>query len=89
MRRDVGAGSTVGATVTTFDQGAEFNRVVAADARILFGKLYFVEAQAGGPWSGDGSGKTPAPITGTTLAPSRPPWRLTPVTPVAPTRSHA
>jgi hypothetical protein len=63
VRRDVGAGSTVGATVTTFDQGNEFNRVVAADARILFGKLYFVEAQAGGSWTGDGSEKVTAAIT--------------------------
>ncbi len=67
VRRDVGAGSTVGATVTTFDQNATFNRVAAADVRILFGKLYFVEAQAGASWSGDGTEKTTAAITGITF----------------------
>jgi len=67
VRRDVGAGSTVGATVTTFDQGEKYNRVVAADARILFGKLYFLEAQAGGSWTSDGAEKATAAITEITL----------------------
>jgi hypothetical protein len=64
LRQDVGTeGSTVGATITTFDRGATFNRVAAADARILFGELYFVQAQAGASWTGDGTKDVTAAIT--------------------------
>ena len=29
----------------------EYNRVVAADTRIVFARLYYVEAQLGGSWT--------------------------------------
>jgi hypothetical protein len=48
VRRDVGANSTVGVTGTSKDASGTYNRVVAGDARIVFGKLYFVAGQAGG-----------------------------------------
>src|SRR5690606_10708725 len=32
------------------------NRVLAADTRIVFGRLYFVEAQLGGSWTREGAG---------------------------------
>ncbi len=63
VRQDVGAeGSTVGATITSFDQNSDYNRVLAADARILFGKLYFIEGQYGGAWTRVGETTTLSPI---------------------------
>jgi hypothetical protein len=53
VRRDVGANSTVGVTGTSKDASGTYNRVVAGDARIVFGKLYFVAGQAGGSWTRD------------------------------------
>jgi hypothetical protein len=55
-RRDVGSNSTAGVVVTTRDQDGAFNRVLAADARIVFGKLYYVAGQLGGSWTRDSSG---------------------------------
>ena len=56
VRRDIGGNSTAGLTVTTRDQGSAFNRVAAADARIVFGKLYYVAGQLGGSWTRDSAG---------------------------------
>ncbi len=51
VRRDIGTSSTGGLTVTTRDQGSQFNRLAAADLRIVFGKLYFVAGQLGASWT--------------------------------------
>jgi hypothetical protein len=52
LRRDVGAaGSTVGVLATVRETGAAFNRVAAADARIRFGGVYTLGAQAGASWT--------------------------------------
>jgi hypothetical protein len=48
LRQDVGANSTAGLVLTTRDQDGRYNRVAAADARIVFGKLYYVGGQLGG-----------------------------------------
>lgn len=48
VRRDVGAGSVVGATLTDRRVGGQANTVAAADARIVFGGKYYFQAQAGG-----------------------------------------
>ncbi len=55
-RRDIGSNSTAGLVVTTRDQDGAFNRVIAGDARIVFGKLYYVAGQLGGSWTRDASG---------------------------------
>ncbi len=55
-RRDIGSNSTAGLVVTTRDQDGAFNRVLAGDARIVFGKLYYVAAQLGGSWTRDARG---------------------------------
>jgi len=52
-RRDIGSNSTAGLVATTRDQDGAFNRVLAGDARIVFGKLYYVAAQLGGSWTRD------------------------------------
>ncbi|HXI19436.1 MAG TPA: DUF5916 domain-containing protein [Gemmatimonadales bacterium] len=55
VRRDIGANSTAGVTLTTRDRSGAFNRVLAGDARIVFGKLYYVAGQLGGSWTRDGA----------------------------------
>ncbi|HEX8430782.1 MAG TPA: DUF5916 domain-containing protein, partial [Longimicrobium sp.] len=52
VRRDVGSGgSTIGALATSRQTGSAFNHVAAADARIRFGEVYTLGAQAGGSWT--------------------------------------
>jgi len=55
VRRDVGANSLAGVTYTDRTNPDGSNRVLAADARIVFKKLYYVMGQAGGSWT-DASG---------------------------------
>jgi hypothetical protein len=51
LRRDVGAGSTIGALATSREVGAAFNRVAAVDARFRFARIHMVGAQLGGSWT--------------------------------------
>ncbi|HET9134799.1 MAG TPA: DUF5916 domain-containing protein [Gemmatimonadales bacterium] len=46
LRRDVGENSIAGITLTNRDEDGSFNRVASADARLVFAKLYYVQAQA-------------------------------------------
>jgi hypothetical protein len=63
LRRDIGAaGSLAGVTFTDRTTAAGYNRVVAADTRILFKKLYYVQFQLGQAWTGDGDLVRSAPI---------------------------
>lgn len=52
VRRDLAGSSTAGLTVTSREEGGAFNRVAAADARIVFRDLYYLEGQLGGSWTG-------------------------------------
>lgn len=52
VRRDVGANSTVGVVYTDRSGAGSSNRVLAADARWVFGKVYYLEGQLGHAWSG-------------------------------------
>lgn len=56
VRRDIGANSTGGLTVTTRDRDGAFNRLAAGDVRVVFGKLYYVAGQLGGSWTRDARG---------------------------------
>jgi hypothetical protein len=51
LRRDVGAGSTVGLLATSRVVGGAFNHVAAADARFRFGRVYMLGGQLGGSWT--------------------------------------
>jgi hypothetical protein len=51
LRQDVGKDSLAGLTYTDRAYAEGYNRVVAADARIVFKKLYYVLGQAGGSWT--------------------------------------
>lgn len=48
VRRDVGANSVAGVTVTDREQSGAFNRVASADTRLLFGGVYYLQAQLAG-----------------------------------------
>ena len=52
VRRDLGTNSTVGVTYTDRVADGEYNRVLAADSRIVFKKLYYVQGQVGRSWTG-------------------------------------
>ncbi|MDQ8154186.1 MAG: DUF5916 domain-containing protein [Gemmatimonadota bacterium] len=58
LRRDLGGSSNIGLTVTDKEQGSAYNRVVAADARLVYRKLYYVEAQLGTAATRDATGLT-------------------------------
>jgi Domain of unknown function (DUF5916) len=53
LRRDVGAGSTVGLLYTdrTLTRSTRYNRVLSADARFLFGGRYTWTMQIAGSWT--------------------------------------
>jgi hypothetical protein len=51
LRQDIGSDSLAGVTYTDRTETDAFNRVVAADARIVFKKLYYVLGQVGGSWT--------------------------------------
>ena len=57
-RADFGGNSLVGITLTDRRQGGTFNSVGSADVRYVFGRLYYVEAQAAGSWTRLGSTDT-------------------------------
>jgi hypothetical protein len=46
MRRDFGENSTLGMSYTDKVEGSNYNRVPSVDARLVFAKLYYVQAQA-------------------------------------------
>ncbi len=62
VRRDLGANSLAGLTFTDRRQGGDHNTVLAGDARLVFARLYFVEAQIGGSWTGSDAGTLAAPL---------------------------
>ncbi len=62
LRGDVGSNSLVGLTLTDRSEGSRYNRVASADARIVFARLYFFEAQAAGSWTGEAGGTRTGPL---------------------------
>ncbi len=51
VRQDLGHDSLAGVTYTDRTESGAFNRVLAADARIVFKRLYYVLGQVGGSWT--------------------------------------
>ena len=62
LRRDLRGTSAAGLTYTDRIEGSDYNRVLAGDARIIFGRLYFVQGQLGGSWTRDAAGTRNAPV---------------------------
>ena len=51
IRSDLGENSTAGIGYTDKIDGDDYNRVASADARLVFAKLYFIEAQLAGAFT--------------------------------------
>jgi Domain of unknown function (DUF5916) len=62
LQRDIGANSRIGMVYTDRIEGGDYNRVLGADARLLFGKIYTVQLQAAGSRTRTGSQVTTAPL---------------------------
>lgn len=58
LRRDLGPSSTVGAVLTTREEGGRFSRLGGADLRLYHSRLYYVELQAVHSWASAGTGDT-------------------------------
>ena len=58
LRRDLGAGSNLGLTVTDKEREGEYNRVAAADLRWVHHKLYYFEGQLGTAATRNAAGAT-------------------------------
>jgi len=56
IRRDVGSGTTFGATVTDRSAQGEANRVVAFDTRTIFKKLWYYQVQVAESWTDNPDG---------------------------------
>ncbi|MGH7581968.1 MAG: DUF5916 domain-containing protein [Gemmatimonadales bacterium] len=56
VRHDIGANSIAGLTVTDREGNGAFNRVASADTRLLFGGVYYVQAQLAGSATRDSAG---------------------------------
>jgi Domain of unknown function (DUF5916)/Carbohydrate family 9 binding domain-like len=69
LRRDFGTGSVAGLLFTDRSvlDGPGYNRLVAADARVTFASLYYVEVQAGRSWTRSDSTTTTAPVLSASL----------------------
>ncbi len=62
LRRDLGKNSLAGFTYTDRTTSSGYNRVAAADARIVFAKLYYVQGQIGQSWTGQNGASASAPV---------------------------
>lgn len=67
IRRDIMRNSVLGLTVTDAELGSSYNRVAAADARIVFKRLYFFAAQLGSAWTRDAGVSRSDPIWNVTV----------------------
>ncbi|HYT83119.1 MAG TPA: DUF5916 domain-containing protein, partial [Gemmatimonadales bacterium] len=55
LRRDLGTSSTVGLAYTDRIEGDAWNRVLGADARLVWKKIWYSAAQFAGAWTSDGT----------------------------------
>ena len=62
LRRDLGTNSIVGVTYTDRSGSRDYNRVLAADSRIVFHKVYYVMGQVGRSWTREGGADVASPI---------------------------
>src|SRR6266567_222189 len=56
LRRDLGASSTLGLAYTDRVEGSAYNRVLGADARVIWKKIWFSDAQIVSSWTQDAGG---------------------------------
>ncbi|HEV8303770.1 MAG TPA: DUF5916 domain-containing protein [Gemmatimonadales bacterium] len=67
LRRDLGASSTLGLAYTDRIEGDAYNRVLGADARVIWRKIWFSDAQIVGSWTRDGAGARAGKLWDVTL----------------------
>src|SRR5581483_10760292 len=67
VRRDVSPTTTLGLVYTDRVEGGAYNRLVAADARYLWGKMWFSSVQFGQSWTQDANGYRPGTLWDVTL----------------------
>ena len=68
VRRDLGASSTLGFVHTDIIEGDRSNRVTGADARVVWRKIWFSDAQIAGSWTGNGADSRSGTLWNVTLA---------------------
>jgi hypothetical protein len=62
VRGDVGESSTVGAVLTSREDGEDYSRLAGADVRLYHSKLYYVELQAVQSWTDSAGQATSGPL---------------------------
>ena len=62
VRRDVSPTTTLGLVYTDRIEGGQYNRLLAADARYLWGKMWFSSVQFGQSWTNDATGYHPGTL---------------------------
>jgi hypothetical protein len=62
LQRDVGANSRVGMVYTDRIEGGDYNRVLGADARVVFGRIHTLQLQVAGSRTRVGGAVTTAPL---------------------------
>ena len=62
LRTDLSKSSTLGAVVTTREVGPDHSRLIGADFRTYFSKVYYVELQAAESWTAEGSRSGSGPL---------------------------
>src|SRR5712691_7033269 len=67
LRRDLGASSTLGLAYTDRIEGSDYNRVLGADARVIWKKIWFSDAQIVGSWTQDAAGPRAGELWDVTL----------------------
>ncbi|MGH7547478.1 MAG: DUF5916 domain-containing protein [Gemmatimonadales bacterium] len=68
LRRDLGASSTAGLAYTDRIDGGDYNRVLGADARVIWKKIWFSDAQIVGSWTRDALGARAGYVWSVTFA---------------------
>ena len=67
LRRDLGASSTMGLAYTDRIEGGDYNRVLGLDARVVWKKIWFSDAQFVSSWTQDGLGARAGELWDVTL----------------------
>jgi hypothetical protein len=67
LQKDLGASSTIGMAYTDRIDGGDYNRVLGADARIIWKHIWFSQAQIVGTWTRDGGGARAGQLWDVTL----------------------
>lgn len=62
LQRDVGSGSVIGMTATDKEQGGAFNRLIGADARFAFRKIYSLQLEGAASTTRDSAGTSAGPL---------------------------